>query len=391
MLLNRLVLMASSVAIVGGGSAGLRLARRLAENNVPVTVCEDHPEIGIPEHCSGLISSKNTQSLGFDLKDSFTNDIYGAKIFSPNNTQLRIERKTPVAHVMDRSKFDKTLYKEALKAGANIELSTSVINVKGNTLFTQSNGKGGMKKADIIVAADGVNSRLRKTVGIQSAPGDFVHSYQVKAAGTFDPRFVELYLGTTFAPDFFAWVIPESSESAKVGIGCRVGMNPVHAFNAFVREKQIDLHIRETNSFLIPCAPPIRKLVHDPMILLGDAAYQTKATTGGGIIMNCKSADILGDVIKDHIHHGKSLHEYETRMSPIFKELDMHWKIHSYQSRMTDAQLNAFFLKIKDAGIERFLAKEGDMDEPTNFVSKLFMNPGMIFLLPEAIRFALAK
>lgn len=383
--------MEKQISIVGAGSSGLRLARKLAEKDIPVTVFEDHPEIGVPEHCSGLISVRNTQELGFDLKDSFTNAIYGAKIYSPNNTQLRIESKRPVAHVMDRSLFDKTLYQQAKKAGADIQLSTSVMSVRGNTLFTQNKGRGGAKKTDLIVAADGVNSRLRKLVGVESKPTDFIHSYQVKAAGNFDPRFVELYFGSTVAPDFFAWVIPENDSSAKIGIGCRMGVNPVHAFKKFLKEKQIDIHIKSDNSFLIPCAPPIRKLVSENVILLGDAAYQTKATTGGGIIMNCKSADVLSGVIHDHIHHDVSLNEYETRMEPIFRELELHWKIHHYQTKQSDAQLDKLFLKLKDAGMEGFLSREGDMDEPSRFVSKMIAHPGILSLIPEAVKFALTK
>lgn len=383
--------MAPSITIVGAGSAGLRLAQKLAEKDVPATVYEDHPEIGIPEHCSGLISARNTKELGFDLSDSFTHTIHGAKLFSPNNTQLRIERKSPVAYVMDRSKFDKTLYKHALKAGADVQLNSSVINVKGNTLFTQSKGKGGVKKSDIIVAADGVNSRLRKVAGIESKPTDFIHSYQVKAVGHFEPKFVELYFGNEFAPHFFAWVIPENEESAKVGIGCKMGTNPVTVFKKFLRDKQINLHIKSDNSFLIPCAPPIRTLVNDPIVLLGDAAYQTKATTGGGIIMNCKSADILADVLSEHVHHQAPLKNYEERMEPIFRELELHHKIHQYQSSLSDDQMNHFFLKLKDAGMEEFLSKEGDMDEPSRFVGKLISNPRMLSLLPEAIGFALTK
>jgi digeranylgeranylglycerophospholipid reductase len=383
--------MTGNVTIVGAGCAGLRLARRLAEKSVQVTVYEDHPQIGIPEHCSGLISARNTKELGFDLRESFTNDIYGAKLFSPNNTQLRIESKKPVAHVMDRSTFDQTLYTEAIHAGANVELSTSVINVKGNTLFTQSKGKGGMKKSDIIVAADGVNSHIRKMVGVESKPGDFIHSYQVKAAGHFEPHFVELYFSEKFAPHFFAWVIPENEESAKVGIGCKVGVNPAHAFNAFLKEKQIDIHVKTSNSFLIPCSPPIRKLYFDPILLLGDSAYQNKATSGGGIIMNCKAADILGEVITEHIHNEAPLDAYEKKMEPIFRELELHYKIHQYQSRLGDEDINRFFLKLKDAGIEQFLSNEGDMDEPSRFVGKLISNPRMISLLPEAVKFWFTK
>ncbi|MDP2666513.1 MAG: NAD(P)/FAD-dependent oxidoreductase [Candidatus Diapherotrites archaeon] len=380
-----------SVIVVGGGCAGLRVARRLAENDIPVTVLEDHPQIGVPEHCSGLISARNTKELGFDLSDSRTNHIYGAKLYSPNNTQLRIESKEPVAHVMDRSKFDQTLYKEALDAGATVELNTSVMSVRGNSVFTQNKGRGGVRKASIIVAADGVNSRLRKSAGIESKATDFIHSYQAKVAGSFDPRMVELYFGTDIAPHFFAWVIPENEESAKVGLGCRMGMNPATVFKHFIREKQLSVHVKSENSFLIPCARPIRKLYADPLVLLGDAAFQTKATTGGGIIMNTKAADILGKVIQENIAHDTPLTEYEKRMAPIFRELELHHRIHQYQASLTDTYLDKLFLKLKDAGMEEFLSREGDMDEPSRFISKLLRTPRMITLLPEALGFALAK
>lgn len=383
--------MERNISIIGAGSSGLRLARKLAENELPVTVFEDHPEIGVPEHCSGLLSARNSIELGFDLKESLANTIYGAKIYSPNNTQLRIESKKPAAYVVDRSLFDKTLYQQAKKAGADIQLNTSVMNIRGSTIFTQSNGRGGAKKADIMVAADGVNSRLRKLVGVESKPTDFVHSYQVKASGNFDPRFVELYFGESFAPDFFAWVIPENESSAKIGLGCRMGTNPVHAFKKFLKEKQIDIHIKSDNSFLIPCAPPIKKLVSENMLLLGDAAYMVKSTTGGGIIMNCKSADILASVIHDHIHHQIPLSEYEKRMEPIFSELELHWKIHLYQTRQKDEQLDKLFLKLKDAGMEHFLSREGDMDEPSRFIGKMIAHPGILSLIPEAVKFALTK
>jgi geranylgeranyl reductase family protein len=378
----------ADVTIVGAGSSGLRLARRLAEHDIETDVLEDHPQIGIPEHCSGLISVRNSHELGFDLRESFTNTIYGAKIFSPNNTQLRIESKQPVAYVVDRSVFDQTLYKEAVKAGANVKLQTSAIDVRNGTIFTKHKDKGGLQKSKLIIAADGVNSRLRKLAGIESTAANFVHSYQVKAAGSFDPQFVELYFSTDFAQDFFAWVIPENEESAKVGIGCRTGINPVHAFNKFLKQKQIDIHVKNSNSFLIPCSPPIRQLTGNGITLLGDSAYQTKATTGGGIIMNCKAADILSGCIQEHLQKGTPIEStYPARMQPIFNELEMHWKIHQFQSRMSNAELDKFFLKLKDSGIEHFLSRHGDMDEPTRFIGKLFATPRMISLLPEAIKF----
>ena len=53
----------SDVTIVGAGSSGLRLAKKLAEADIDVNVLEDHPEIGLPEHCSGLISARNNRYI----------------------------------------------------------------------------------------------------------------------------------------------------------------------------------------------------------------------------------------------------------------------------------------------------------------------------------------
>ena len=74
-------------------------------------------------------------------------------------------------------------------------------------------------------------------------------------------------------------------------------------------------------------------------------------------------------------------------MDPVFKELDMHYKIHQYQSRLTDEKMDQFFLKLKDVGMENFLSTEGDMDEPSRFVGKVLSNPRMITLFPEALKF----
>ncbi|MEK6970937.1 MAG: hypothetical protein AABW68_04600, partial [archaeon] len=103
------------------------------------------------------------------------------------------------------------------------------------------------------------------------------------------------------------------------------------------------------------------------------------------------SADILGDVIKEHVMEGASLDEYPRRMESIFKELELHYKIHQYQSRLSDGQVDRLFLKLKDAGVEQFLSEEGDMDEPTQFIGKLLSNPRIISFLPEAISFAMTK
>ena len=44
------------VAIVGGGPAGLLVAERCAEAGLDVIVFEEHPAVGEPTHCTGIVS-----------------------------------------------------------------------------------------------------------------------------------------------------------------------------------------------------------------------------------------------------------------------------------------------------------------------------------------------
>lgn len=46
------------VLVVGGGPAGLSVAARLARAGRAVALFEEHPQIGLPVHCTGLLASE---------------------------------------------------------------------------------------------------------------------------------------------------------------------------------------------------------------------------------------------------------------------------------------------------------------------------------------------
>src|SRR5204862_6664645 len=50
------------VVVVGAGPAGLYTALRTAEEGLEVVVLEEHEDVGVPTHCTGLISGE-TNSL----------------------------------------------------------------------------------------------------------------------------------------------------------------------------------------------------------------------------------------------------------------------------------------------------------------------------------------
>jgi len=373
--------------IVGGGPVGLMTAIRLRELGWGATVLEEDRAIGSPENCTGLISVSGSEELGLNLKDSLINTIKGAELISPNGTVLKIKKNRPVANVVDRKEFDRSLYKKAVESGANIELNTKLIDLRNNTLFTQKkNSRGGLKKAKFVVGADGVRSKLRKLAGYEVPNEYFVHTYQVKAKGSFDKDTVKMYFGS-FAPGFFGWVVPESKTIARIGIGCRIGINPRDSFESFIKKTELEFKASNPKSFLIPAGPPLKSSVHENILLVGDAAFQTKATTGGGIILGMNCAIKCAEAISLNLKEKKSLNHYDSLISGIHKELKTHWKIRNHLNSQSDEKLDGMFQKLKNAKIEEFLEEHGDMDKPSRFIGKILTKPSLWSLAGLALKF----
>ncbi|MBI5884627.1 hypothetical protein HZB89_00855 [archaeon] len=208
--------------------------------------------------------------------------------------------------------------------------------------------------------------------------------------GSFDKDFVELHFGE-FAKGFFAWIVPENSETARVGIGVEIGINPQKRFEWFLQKRNLQGKISNEDSALIPCGAPLKNTVKEDMMLIGDAAWQTKATSGGGIIFASIAARLASHAIKEHLINKAPLADYEKAcQKTINPELELHWKLRKYLNSINEDRMDSLFKKLKDLGIEKILNESGDMDKPSKFIQKITRNPRFLGLLPEAIRFGFA-
>jgi geranylgeranyl reductase family protein len=376
-----------NVAIIGGGPAGLQTAIRIKEEGFNVSVYEEDSRIGYPENCSGLISRTGVDSLKIDIVDCLQNEIKGAYLYSPNGTRIMIKRPSTVAYVVNREKFDQMLAKKALSKGVEIHNNNKLIDVRKNSLFLESNGRGELKKSEFVIGADGVNSTVRHLMGIKTDQANFIHSVQAVCTGNFDDNMVEVHLGD-FAKGFFAWVVPIDKTHAKIGLGCKLGENISQNFEKFISEKIKPTTIGKINSALIPYGLPLEGIQKENMALVGDSAFQTKSTSGGGVIFGMKSANILADTIAKHIKDKTPMSNYEKNLSGINRELKMHWKVRQYVNSLTNEQIDKLILKLKQKGIEEFLQMEGDMDEPSKFIGKMALSPKYWFMAKTLIGIA---
>ncbi|MFH0714640.1 MAG: geranylgeranyl reductase family protein [Candidatus Diapherotrites archaeon] len=379
----------AEVTIVGAGPAGLSTAKRLAERGVQVTVLEEDKEVGLPAHCSGLISKTGAFLNKLPIEGTILNEIQGAKLIAPNRESIVLDRFETVAYAIDRSLLDKHLAKEAEKAGAEIKCNSRLIDVRGESVFLQHDSRGEMAKSKIVVGADGVNSKVRELMGIRLPKEKFVNTYQTMAKGRFNRHFVELYFGD-FAKGSFAWIIPHSKETALMGLGTLLPGNAKESFDSWIKKFEFDVHLGKGNAFLIPCGEPFKSLVKENKLLVGDAAFHTKATTGGGVVFGALAGNIAGDCIAEHLKKKKQLQEYDKGVQYLNKDLNLHWKIHKYFAAQSESDINKLFEKLKKANIETFLEKYGNMDQPSLFWGKVLQNPRLWGLAGEVLKIGMA-
>jgi len=372
------------ITVVGAGPIGLRTATGLKQEGWDVTVLEEHSEVGVPANCSGLLSISGLEKNKIDYSDSLVNEIFGAKIFAPNKIMMRIQRKEPVAVVVDRTKLDKNLEKKAEKKGVEIRKNTRMIDARKDTVFVQHEQRGEMLKTRFIVGADGAASKTRRLVMEKIDPKAFVRTIQVTAkGGSFEKDLVEVHFGD-YCKGFFAWVIPENKNKARIGLGVSGQYNARDSFNKFVKDMEIE--VLSESAFVIPVTKPVKEIHKENILLVGDAAYQTKATTGGGIITGSVAADIAVKTISSHLKHKKPLTDYWKNLAPLNKELELHWKVRKYLNSLDDKKYNSLVKKMINAGMEEFLEKHGDMDFPSKFVNKMMLSPSKWGLLPMGLK-----
>ncbi|MCD6522808.1 MAG: NAD(P)/FAD-dependent oxidoreductase [Candidatus Diapherotrites archaeon] len=353
------------ITVVGGGPAGLLCAKEIAHHGKKVRVFEEHKEIGKPVQCAGLVSKKGLDNLNVDYGDSVLNKVRGAFLYAPDGTSIEVKRNETQAYVIDRGLFDKIIAEEAKSEGAEI-----VLGRRWDKHFVFEN--------ELVVGADGPLSSVAKSVGVEHK---CIYAYQIETRYEHELDRVSLFFGS-FAPGFFAWIIPVDEKISRIGIGVNKG-NPKDALMRFLKGRGIKAKQENESAGLIPVFDN-KKTAFQNIALVGDAAAQVKATTGGGIAIGGFCGLILGNIIGRDL----PLEMYERTWREEFeRELVMHLKIRRAADTMSDTDYNELFHIGKEEGIEHIIEQYGDMDRPTKMIMEIMKRPGLMFKLSRYLKY----
>ena len=371
--------MRADVTVIGAGPSGLIAAREVAEKGFDVKVVEEDPEVGVPNHCAGLLSLSGMKEIGVPTDETFVeNYVKGAVFYSPSGLSFTVEKSRYVACVVDRELFDKYLAQKACEAGVDILVKTKAKGV----LFPSDREVAVKTTADTInsafvIDAEGVNSRILKSLSLKPIEEKYVlKGLQFDLEGVeVDEEFVEVHLNRKLAPGLFCWVIPTGEDRARVGLAGR-NIDARRNLEFFVKRRFKAYTIERVRGGLVVTSGPIPVAHTRNLAVIGDAAGQVKPTTGGGVILGGICASICGRVLAEALEReelgSKPLLRYERLWrEKLTSEFRVMKAVRRLANKLPDKLVDYFFKLIIDQGLDRTLSEKGDMDFQREALSTL--------------------
>jgi geranylgeranyl reductase family protein len=388
------------VLIVGGGPVGGIVAEGIARNHLSTMILEEHKNIGQPEHCAGLISLDGFRKLGImPPKHLVLNEVRGAAIFSPSGENLTVERSNAQAFVMDRISLDRYLVGNATLSGSELQLKTKAkrvaIKPDGAIVTAETRNSKNEKneitlRSKLIISAEGAQAKLTNQVGLDVPnPKMKLYATQFEMSNVRLERddLVEIYFGS-FAPGFFAWVIPTGRDSARIGLASNVAKSYT-LLKYFVSHHPVAAHklakasLEKVFGGTVLTGGPSKATSSDRFLAVGDCTGQTKPTTGGGVITGGLCAKIASRVAVESVALGEFTRKFLGRYDRIWRsqlgqEFFSMLQLRKALNLLPNSLLDKALVAARRSGLEKVIEEKGDIDAQSQLIRSVMMNPRII-------------
>jgi len=155
---------------------------------------------------------------------------------------------------------------------------------------------------DLIVGADGANSRVAKIINAGNYRCAIAFQERIKLPDekmACYHNLAEMYVGNDVSPDFYAWVFPKCDHVA-VGTGTACARRDIKVCQRGIRERVKEKikggRVIKVEAHPIPEQPRPRR-VRGRVALVGDAAGYVTKCSGEGIYFASKSGRMCGEAI----------------------------------------------------------------------------------------------
>ena len=385
--------------VVGAGPAGSTAAAEIAQGGFRVLLLEEHAEIGIPLHCSGLVTPRTLEEAGVGL-DLVLNHVVGAHVYAPSGRTLSLGDGQTRALVIDRVGLDRVLVARAQERGAELVTRARVIGVEhdgaGIKVRVDRESASTVVRARLLVGADGASSRVARVLGMDG-PAEVVHA--LGAEGILpgaEEQHVQVFVGRSVAPGWFAWTIPLGNGRVRLGVGASNGVKPLECLRRVFQTYPTQLAGWQATRWTGGTIPlwSRRKIVQDNVMLVGDAAGQVKPTSGGGIYPSLVSAKLAAGVARTALAQDdlteRTLRHYSQAWERTFgKEYRRGQDLRRVYTTMDDQDFDRLLALFGSRRLLTMVNKYGDIDFPGRLFQRLTkLAPALWLFVRGPLRYA---
>jgi len=364
------------VAVVGSGPAGSSAAETLAKAGIETYLFERKLDNAKP--CGGAIPLCMVSE--FDLPPEIIDRrVRKMKMISPSNVEvdINLDNQDEYIGMCRREVLDGFMRERAHKLGAHLINGTVYgLDIPTNSTdpytlhyadHSNGNSQGEMKslKVDVVIGADGANSRIAKA--IDAGDYNYAIAFQERIRLPQDKMayyedLAEMYVGKDVSPDFYAWVFPKYDHVA-------VGTGTMKVNKAMIKDLQAGIRARaarrleggeiiRVEAHPIPEHPRPRRVV-GRVALVGDAAGTVTKSSGEGIYFAAKSARMCAETIVEVTNGGQRIpteDELKLYLKRWDKKYGMTYLVLDILQRVfyrTDATREAFVEMCSDKDVQK--------------------------------------
>ena len=365
------------VLIVGGGPAGATAARFLAASGVDCIILERHPRRTKP--CGGGIPCGAFEELQLP-ENLIKKKVCALRVSPPKSTPFEICFQSGYIGIVERREFDSALREMAQAQGARL-LDGEFLRFmppengrRNDNIVCEavSSGERLEVRSELVIAADGVNSRVRTALGMKPMASLYTLGAKLPAGGTMGNS-CEFYFGR-FATGGYSWIFPGGA-SVSAGTGSTDPGKLKPAYERLLAEKGVPPEAAAApgpRGYRIPLwegQPLVRE--KEKVLFAGDSAGLVMPFTFEGIYYAMRAGQLAAQAIAegDPGLYGKL---WRQRFRSRFLLMKGLWRIFLTTEAGTEALISAFRdERVQQMGIKLWLDKTSGRGTLASFINVL--------------------
>ncbi|MDA8154911.1 MAG: NAD(P)/FAD-dependent oxidoreductase [Actinomycetota bacterium] len=356
------------VLIAGGGPAGASCGRFLAREGIDSIILEKNLEGEKP--CGGGIPSGAFTELGLP-QSLISRKITMMRVHPPASASFDIQFPSGYIGIVNRKNFDHGLREMARAEGAQLLAGAFVRFIhkeKGKIVSEVRTADGDEKtlkiRSEYVIAADGVNSRVRAALGLKPVRSLYTLGTKVNL----ETDACEFFFGGA-AVNGYSWIFPSAGLSS-VGIGSTDAKILKPALEQMMANLGAGMDGLRLRGYRIPLweAEPMRMA---NILFTGDSAGAVMPFTFEGIYYAMRSGTFAAEAIKAG-KPGDYPKYWKSRFRLRFMLMKSLWGLFLKNDADTARLLNVFRNKVvQQRGIRLWLEKSDRKGSLYSFINAL--------------------